>query len=78
MSREKETFRDNLALLLEKYPDRSALTVDEAAKELGMSRKSVTAAIERRVNPLPARDVSRGKMNRVYRIPITAIANWLS
>lgn len=78
MAREKETFRDTLALLCERYPNRSALTVDEAARELGMSRKSVTAAIERRVNPLPARDVSRGKLNRVYRIPITAIANWLS
>lgn len=78
MAREKEFYRDNLALLSEKYPGRSALTVEEAAKELGISRKSVTAAIERRVNPLPARDVSRGKLNRVYRIPITAIASWLS
>ncbi len=34
---EKQGYRDQLAELNEKYPDKSTLTVSEAAKELGIS-----------------------------------------
>lgn len=41
MPREKETYREALALLREKYPDKMILNINETAKATGMSREFV-------------------------------------
>lgn len=41
MSREKEGFRDNLALLNEAFPDRNMLRVVDISKFTGLSRNTV-------------------------------------
>jgi hypothetical protein len=38
--------------------------------------KTVIAAIERKYNPLPARNVSNGIKNKSYIIPITTLCKW--
>ena len=38
MSREKEGFRDNMALLNERFPEKEMLTIADAAEFMGVSR----------------------------------------
>ena len=41
MSREREGFRDNLALLNERFPDRDMLTITDVAAWMGVSMQTV-------------------------------------
>lgn len=74
--REKTDYREQLQLLRDLFPGKISLTVDEAAQALGRDRKTITALIERRVDPLPAQDISAGSKNKRYIIPMTALARW--
>jgi excisionase family DNA binding protein len=74
--REKEFFREQLALINEVYPDKITLTVSEAAKILGVERRTVVRLIERK--RLPASNVCKGKRYKVYLIPKTAVARFAS
>lgn len=65
-----------VALIHEMYPRRAFLTVNEAADLMGVSGKTIKDAIERKHNPLPARNILKGTKNKSYIIPITAIADW--
>ena len=76
MAREAEGYRDTLALLSERYPARTALTVGEVAEVLGVHPQTVIAAINRKKNPLPAQNISAGFKNKKYVIPIPALARW--
>ena len=76
MAREIEGYREALELLRELYPGRCTLKVPEAAKALGVHIQTITAAITRKKNPLPARNISAGSRYRSYVIPITALARW--
>ncbi len=76
MAREREGYRDMLELLLMQFPGRTSLKVDEAAAALGLHRTTVTEAINRRYDPLPAQQVGEGKQRRSYIIPITGLARW--
>lgn len=40
MSREKEGFRDNIAMLNERFPDKDALTRADVAEVLGVTTRS--------------------------------------
>jgi hypothetical protein len=73
---EKPNYREQLALIRDIFPQKISLTVDEVALVLGKDRKTITALIERRTNPLPAQDVSQGRKNHKYIIPVTALARW--
>ncbi len=42
MSREKEGYRDTIALLNEMFPDQGMLSKTEAAKFLGVDRKTIS------------------------------------
>lgn len=42
MAREKECYRDNLALLNEAFPDKNILTLGEVAEWTGLDRRTVT------------------------------------
>lgn len=76
MSREINGYREALELLKELYPGRTTLRVSEAAEALGVHTQTITAAITRRHNPLPAQNISGGGRNKSYVIPITALARW--
>ena len=76
MAREKVGYRDILEMLMKDYPGRTSLNVAEAAAALGLHRTTVTAAITRRYDPLPAQMVGAGKIRKTYLIPITGLARW--
>lgn len=74
--RERVDYRDQLMLLSERFPDKVSLSVNEVATILGIDRRIVKAIIEKRGNPLKAIDVSRGSTNKIYIIPLTALARY--
>lgn len=76
MSREFEGYRDTLEILKERFPTRTSLSVNEAAQVLGVHPQTITAAINRKKNPLPAQNVSGGTKNKKYVISIPALARW--
>ena len=74
MAREMPGYREMLELIDIRYPHRSSLSVEEVAKLLGVHRQTVTAAITRKKNPLPAQYT--GDKHKSYIIPIPAFARW--
>ena len=79
MAREKEGFRDQLELITrkieERYPDSlGMLTTEQVADYLGCTVKTVLNNINRRCDPLPAKNISVGRT--VWRIPIISLARW--
>ena len=73
--REREGFRETLALILEKYPNKTMLSVSEAARCLGCDRRTVTKIIESK--KLPAVNIGLGSYN-VYRISTHNLANYIA
>ena len=69
---EKEGYRDALAFLIDRFPDKGFLTVNEAADFLGAHLTTVYDAIRRKKNPLPSKKLC-GKIV----IPIPALARWM-
>ena len=78
MSREKTDYRANIARIRESFPGRGMLTVEEAASWLSVTRKTVTALIERKANPLPAVNIGRSAKYKTYRISVEALARFSS
>ncbi len=79
MAREKIGYRDNLALITERisetFPNSmGVLTTQQVATFLDCDVKTVLRNIQRKYNPLPARDIGNGR--KVYRIAITELARW--
>jgi hypothetical protein len=72
MSADKE-LRD---LISERFPGKMFIKPKEAAEIMGVNIKTVIAAIERKHNPLPARNISNGIKNKSYIIPITELCKW--
>lgn len=73
MAREKVGYRDQLALILDKYQSKM-LTVQEVADFLDCNQKTVLNNINRRYNPLPAINVAVGR--KMWRIAATDLARW--
>lgn len=69
---EKKGYREALELLVDKFPDRTAISVKEAAATLGRSESSVRDAMKVRNNPLPYK-----KLGGSVIIPITQLARWM-
>ena len=69
---EKEGYRDALAFLLEKYPEKAFLTVKEVSELMDANLGTVYDAIRRKRNPLPSKKLC-GKII----IPIPALARWM-
>jgi excisionase family DNA binding protein len=78
MGREKLNYRANIANIRDAFPGVGALSVAQAAQWLGVDKRTIVAMIERRVNPLPAANVSLGKKNKVYRVSVEALARFVS
>lgn len=76
MAKEMQGYRDLLEAYQSIYPKRTTLRISEAAELCGVSEQTVTAAIKRNKNPLPAQNIGGGKKNKTYIIPITALARW--
>lgn len=72
--REREGFRETLAMILERYPGKTMLSVEEAAICLGCDRRTITKIIERK--KLPAVDIGLGNY-RIYRISTHNLANYI-
>lgn len=72
--REREGFRETLALILEKYPNKTMLSVSEAAECLGCDRRTVTKIIKSK--KLPAVNIGLGSYN-VYRVSTHNLANYI-
>jgi len=68
MSREKEHYRENLAMLYEKFGQKDFLMLDEVCAFLRCDRRTVIKA-----EGFPIK-----KLCSTYRIPITGFARWLS
>lgn len=72
--RDKQGYREQIERLAEIYPNKITLNLPEAASALGLDKRTVVALIEKK--KLPATDISNGKKNKHYIIPITAIARF--
>lgn len=77
MPKERADYRTNITNIKETFPNVGALTIEQTAKWLSVDRRTVKSLIQRRYNPLPAVDIGGGK-NKVYRIPIEALARFIS
>lgn len=76
MAREMEGLNELIELVTKKYPGKAFLKPREAAEVLGCNIKTVYSCIERRYNPLPARNISAGIKNKAYIIPVTELCRW--
>ena len=76
MSKQMQGYYEMLELIEKKYPGRAFLKPQEAATIAGVNIKTIRAAIERRINPLPARNVSTSIKNKSYIIPLTEFVRW--
>lgn len=71
---EKQDYRINYELLLQKFPGRVSISTKEAATVMGCADRTVRSAITRARNPLPAQKLGRN----LYVISIASFARWLS
>lgn len=68
MSREIEGYRDNLARLAERFPEREAISISEAAQIIGVDYRVLSAD-----RSFPARKVGRRTI-----VPIAGLARWMA
>lgn len=73
--REKDGYRDAIALIGMMFPDKKMLTVEETASALCCGRRTVTSLIEK--GKLPAVDVGLGKY-RIYRVSVKDLAKFIT
>ena len=76
MAKSMEGYYEMLELIEKKYPSRAFLKPKEAAEIMGCNIKTIMAAINKRSNPLPARNISAGIHNKSYIIPVTELCRW--
>lgn len=69
---EKQGYREALELLRERFPDKMAISVKEAAVILGRSESSVRDAMKKVRDPLPHK-----KLGGSVIIPIPQLARWM-
>lgn len=73
MARETEGYREALEQVLEAFPGKKMLTVEEVAEFLGCDRRTVTALIGR--GRLPGVNVGIGKY-KIYRVSVKDLAKF--
>lgn len=79
MPREIASYREQYEvasrLIEKKYPNCTGmLTTEQTADYLGCNVKTVLKLINRRTNPLPAKDVGVGRV--IWRVPMAALVRW--
>lgn len=75
MPREKEGFRDQLERLIERYPGRETLRIDEVCSLLGVYR---TTLLQDKTFPAKKVGHTKSKTGGVYLVPIVGLARWLA
>lgn len=65
-------YRENLELLREAFPNQAAISVEDCAKVLNVSKRLVYDSIRAVKNPLPA-----VRMGRRVTIPVARLARWM-
>lgn len=70
--REKENFRDQLARLSDRYPERETIGLKEASDLLGVSRQTLMLD-----KTFPAKKPGGAKNAKII-IPLVALARWMS
>ncbi len=73
----QEGYYELLDLIKSIHPDKAFLRVTEAAQVTGLNTKTIKAAIEKRINPLPAINIGTGKKNKIYLIAIPSLVRWV-
>lgn len=71
---EKDSYRENLEILMTAFPGRVTITPHEAAKVMSVDVRTVYSSMSRVKNPLPSTKLSSKKAV----IPIGAFAKWMS
>lgn len=79
MPREIAGFREQYEIALKRIEDLfpnavGMLTTAQAAEYLGCNIKTVIKLINKKHNPLPAKDIGIGRT--VYRVPIANLVRW--
>lgn len=75
MAREKVDYREQLALVYEKFPDTNGyLKAEEVAVILGCNVKTVYERAKDRRNPLPSKNI--GGTRKILRFPIAGLVRW--
>ena len=79
MAREKEGYREQLELMTRRIEERfpgslGMLTTEQVAEFLECNVKTVLSNINKRYQPLPAKNIGTGRT--IWRIPITGLARW--
>ena len=72
--RVKEGYYEQIERIAEIYPDKVTLSVSETAKVLGIDRRTVISLIQQK--KLAATDISTGKCNKRYIVPVSAVAKF--
>lgn len=70
--REKVGYREQLERIAEIYPNKVTLSVPEAARVLGIDKRTLLVLIQKK--QLSAINIANGNKNKRYIIPVTAIA----
>ena len=60
MAREKESYRDNLERIAERFPGKEMLTVADVVEYTGLNRKTVKKLFEFRENYISIAKLARG------------------
>jgi hypothetical protein len=76
MSKAMQGYYELLELIEKKHPEKAFLKPKEAAEIMGVNIKTIMTAINKKYNPLPARNVGAGVKNKSYIIPVTELARW--
>lgn len=72
--RVKDGYYEQIERIAEIYPNKVALSVTETSKVLGIDRRTVLSLIQQK--KLAATDISTGKSNRRYIVPVSAVAKF--
>ena len=71
-----ENYYALMELIEKKYPGKCFLKPKEAAEVMSCNIKTITSAIKRKYNPLPAKVIGGGVRNKSYVIPVPALCSW--
>jgi hypothetical protein len=71
MSREKEGYREQLESLRQRFPDREAIDIKEAAKIIGVCDRTLMS------NSAFPKKYANGRSGK-YIVPLVGLARWMS
>lgn len=76
MERKPEGYYELLEIIEKQYPGKAFLKPKEIASIMGCDIKTVIAAMNKRYNALPFRNISAGIKNKSYVTPVSEFIRW--